>query len=149
MKCHVRYDSWHVGLTEYLSEYLSEAVFNKNNAENRNENDKNISDSDSDNGKTIRDNTVKHSQSSNNVFHVSQLSQLAKSSTDRYQPEEINSETMCPNVFQSPIPYSDCDLKNQEGANRFTAEVERLGKSKLADMAAANLPGNGVMEGRE
>lgn len=41
----------------------------------------------------------------------------------------------------------DCDLRNQEGADRFKAEVDRLSKNKVADdMAEANSSGNGLME---
>jgi hypothetical protein len=63
---------------------------------------------------------------SDNVSHVSQVSQ---------------SLVIC-----------DCDLKNQEGADRFRAEVERLGKikrNKVADDIAAeedNLSGNGLLD---
>ncbi len=37
-----------------------------------------------------------------------------------------------------------CDLRNQEGANRFRDAVER--KSKVSQAAEANLNGKGVME---
>jgi hypothetical protein len=45
----------------------------------------------------------------------------------------------------------ECDLRNQEGADRFIADVERLrtgdnNKSKLAEAAEANLSGNGVLD---
>jgi len=46
---------------------------------------------------------------------------------------------------------SGCDLSNQEGADRFKAAVERLGKSrnKVEDAAAANLSGNGLLRNKD
>ena len=46
---------------------------------------------------------------------------------------------------------SGCDLRNQEGADKFRAEVEELGrkresKSKVAQAAEDNLSGKGIME---
>lgn len=41
----------------------------------------------------------------------------------------------------------ECDLRNQKGADRFKAEVDRLSKqNKVANMAEANPSGNGLME---
>ena len=47
-----------------------------------------------------------------------------------------------------------CNLRNQEGADRFRAEVEEVSrkrksksKSKVAQAAADNLAGNGIMGG--
>jgi len=46
---------------------------------------------------------------------------------------------------------SGCDLSNQEGADRFKAPVERLGKSKnkVEDAAASNLSGNGLLRNKD
>ena len=44
-----------------------------------------------------------------------------------------------------------CDLRNQDGADRFRAKVEELNRkrqSKLTEMAEANQSGNGVMPQR-
>jgi hypothetical protein len=61
---------------------------------------------------------------------VSHVSQTPKIGTNRYQVEGTDLETKRLNVSQS-LNDKVCDLRTQEGADGFRAEVERL--NKLAD----------------
>ena len=71
-------------------------------------------------------------------------SQVPKMSTNRYHESESNSKPMRPNASQSKTeveqkPDSDCDLSNQEGADRLMAEVERLGRSSRNKVAETDI----------
>lgn len=74
------------------------------------------------------------------MSQVSQASQTPKMSTNRYQTEELNTETMCLNASQPSRPYSDyllngvpiSEIENRgmiiEEAEAFKEEVGRLCK---------------------
>jgi hypothetical protein len=134
-------------LSGSTSPYSSEYDIEENKEINKG-NDKNIKEIniESQNNDGIK--TTDISLHPQNVSQVSHLSQTPKISTNQYQEEVTDSKTKCPKLSDDNNT-SDiiCDLRNQEGADRFKAEVERLSKSKVAAAAEANLSGNGVMGG--
>jgi hypothetical protein len=96
------------------------------NAENNGDNDKNLEeiDTESNNNDGIKDTDIP--SHSHNVSQVSQVSQTPEMSANQYQEEVTDSKTLCLNDEDN----GGCDLRNQEGADRYRAEVERLCKTR-------------------
>jgi hypothetical protein len=120
------------------------------NVENKEESDDNHKEESTNEQETDTGSNANESEHPYNASHVSHVSQTPEMSTNRYQEEGTYSETKRLNVSQTQVPMSNndevCDLRNQEGADKFRAEVERL--NKLAEMAEANTSGNKVMFGK-
>jgi hypothetical protein len=99
------------------------------NAENKEEIDRNHKEESTNHQEVDTGSNVKQSEHPYNASHVSHVSQTPEMSTNRYPEEGTDSKTKRLNVSQTSDGI--CDLRNQEGADRFRAEVERL--NKLAD----------------
>lgn len=98
----------------------------KENGESTKESDENLTEADIEVIDSIIENNAVQPEPSNNVSQASHVSQTPEMSTNRYQDEGTDPKTMCLNNDNGI-----CDLRNQEGADKFRAEVERL--NKLAD----------------
>jgi hypothetical protein len=97
------------------------------NTENNEDNDKNLEEIDTDPNNNDSIEYTNIPSHSHNVSQASQASQTPKMSTNQYQQEVTDPKTMCPDGHgQDQTSSEECDLRNQERADKFRAECDRL-----------------------